>query len=88
MNNFVGHGINNMLHGWAMSPQHWDNLLWFYGIIILWIGYKLLKSISEGIEDCAKSEEARDELLNDLGEWIVAFLPLGIVFFLYWCFHS
>lgn len=87
MHNFVGNAVNGTLHGWVLSGD-WDNLLLFYGIIFLYIGYKFLKYLGEAAEELAESEEAREEEIENIIEWIIAFLPLTIVFVIAWYHYN
>lgn len=84
MHNFVGNAVNGTLHSWALSFNGWDNLLWFYGIVFLYIGYKIFKYLGESVEELAESEEAGGELLSDIAEWFVAITPLALVFIIGW----
>ena len=86
MHNFIGNAVNGTLHSWALSGQ-WDNLLLVYGLVFLYIGYKFLGSLVETMEDLGKFAESEDAIENamiNIFEWVMMVLPLSTVFAIAW----
>ena len=86
MHNIIGDTINGTLHGWAVNPHSWDNLLYFYGILFIYVGYKALKYFGETARELAESKEERDK---EIGYWVnvlIGAIPLATLIFIVWYF--